>query len=99
MVTRCLVNDRVHFENVGGYLTTLEKTTLLGEAETGSEGGEDHIEDRGDDAVVAIDHRNRASVLGSKSRAQGGRGAGRLLRKQEEKGLVEVVWHGVATGG
>ena len=81
MVTRCLVNDRVHFENVGGYLTTLEKTTLLGEAETGSEGGEDHIEDRGDDAVVAIDHRNRASVLGSKSRAQGGRGAGRLFWK------------------
>ena len=47
MVARCLVNSRVHFEDVGGYLTTLEKTTLLGEAETGSEGGEDHIEDRG----------------------------------------------------
>ena len=99
VVARSLVDRRIHFDDVGGYVAALEETALLGKAESGSEEGKDHIENRGDDTVVAIYHRNGASISGCESGAKGGRGAGRLLRKQEEKGLVEVVWHGVATGG
>ena len=37
--------------------------------------------------------------MGSKSRAQGGRGAGRLFGKQEEKCLIEVVGNRMALWG
>ena len=44
MVARSLVDRRIHFDDVGGYVAALEETALLGKAESGSEGGEDHIE-------------------------------------------------------
>ena len=44
VVARSLVDRRIHFDDVGGYVAALEETALLGKAESGSEGGEDHIE-------------------------------------------------------